>query len=320
MNDLRGRIILAATAGLAVIAIMSILVITPASMTAQPAFSDWGPAQLVPGINSTANDAGPALSKNGLSLYFDSNRGGGLGGSDIWVSQRKSTDEPWGPPINVGPVNSTATDAAPNLSRDGHWLFFMSMRPGSLLTNGVPGFDIWVSYRDHVHDDFDWQLPVRLEGPVNSSGFDQNPFFLDNEEIGVPQLFFGKTIPNQNEIYVSNRLPDGSFGPPEPVVELNTTANERGISIRFDGLEVVIMSNRAGGRGLQDLWTANRESVLDPWPIPANLGALVNSTAGDFDPHLSSDRETLYFMSNRTGGIGGQDLYVTTRIKLRGKP
>ena len=54
-------------------------------------FSDWSaPVNLGPIVNSPFNDFAPADSKNGLSLYFSSDRPGGFGSSDIWVSQRNS--------------------------------------------------------------------------------------------------------------------------------------------------------------------------------------------------------------------------------------
>jgi WD40-like Beta Propeller Repeat len=101
MDDSRRSFFVAAV-GFAVVAVVSTLIATPAQMAAQPKFSDWSaPVNLGPLVNSPFNEAGPALSKNGLSLYFHSNRPGGLGGSDIWVSQRNSPGESWGPPINI---------------------------------------------------------------------------------------------------------------------------------------------------------------------------------------------------------------------------
>jgi WD40-like Beta Propeller Repeat len=294
------------------------LTVLVGSMTAQPGFSAWSaPVNLGPFINSADNEQGPALSKDRLSLYFSSNRSGGRGLSDLYVSQRNSVNEAWGAPLNLDVVNSNADETAPNISRDGHWLFFMSRRTGSLANAaGVIGFDIWVSYRAHVHDDFDWQPPVHLEPPVNSNSFDQSPFFFDNEDVGVPQLFFTRTTPTGNDIFVSNLLPDGTFGPPTLVSELNSTFSDAGASVRFDGLEVFFFSRRPGF-GNSDLWTATRDTVFDLWSTPVNLGALVNSAALDFDPHIDSSREALYFVSDRAGGVGGQDLYVTTRTKQK---
>ena len=107
------------------------------------------------GINSPSGEQGPAISKDGRSLFFGSDRPGGFGGNDIWVSQRAWVQDPWGPPVNLGAVVNTAgADNIPTLSRDGHWLFFNSDRPG---TSGIG--DIWVAYREHIDDDFGWQPP-----------------------------------------------------------------------------------------------------------------------------------------------------------------
>src|SRR5215472_5664913 len=75
-----------------------------------------------PVVNSGADDSHPTISKDGLSLYFTSNRPGSLGDFDLWVAKRESLDDCWGAPTNLGSVvNSSAEDVAPNLSTDGHW-------------------------------------------------------------------------------------------------------------------------------------------------------------------------------------------------------
>src|SRR2546425_8908764 len=74
-----------------------------------PRWSDWStPVNLGPLINAAGFDqSGPALSRDGLSLYFASSRPGGVGRNDLWVAQRSSRDEAWGTPPNLGPhVNS----------------------------------------------------------------------------------------------------------------------------------------------------------------------------------------------------------------------
>jgi hypothetical protein len=208
-------------------------------------------------------------------------------------------------------VNTSATEFSPTLSRDGHWLFFHSNRPGSF----VPGLDIWVSYREHVHDDFAWETPVNLGPGVNAPGLDTDPSFFENDEVGVPQLFFSSNRAGSNDIYVSDLLPDGTFGPAILIPELSSPSVEPGVSVRFDGLEAFIFSSRPLSQGGFDLWTATRETVFHPWSEPTSLGPLVNSQSNDNEPHIASDRETLYFSSNRPGGMGGADLYMTTRAR-----
>jgi len=282
--------------------------------TAAPKFSDWSePVNLGPAVNSSFNDGAPAVSRDGRSLYFASNRIGQLGGNDLYVSQWDDATGGWGAAVNLGPVvNSTATEFSPNLSRDGHYLFFHSNRqPGSF----TPGLDIWVSYREHVHDDFAWQEPVNLGAGVNAPGLDTDPSFFENDDVGVPQLFFSSNRAGLNDIYVSDLLPDGTFGPAIPVPGLSSPFVEPGVSVRFDGLEAFVFSSRPLSQGGFDLWTATRETVFHPWSEMINLGPLVNSPSNDNEPHISSDRQTLYFSSNRTGGMGGADLYMTTRAR-----
>lgn len=101
----------------------------PGTVTAHHASSAWSPwSEPVPvdGINTPALESRAALSKDGLSLYFHSNRVGGFGANDIWVSQRACVECPWGEPVNLGETINTAdfNEAAPAMSRDGHRLFF----------------------------------------------------------------------------------------------------------------------------------------------------------------------------------------------------
>src|SRR2546425_12081501 len=59
----------------------------------QPVYGPWGtPVNLGPVVNSAANEQHPAISRDGLSLYISSDRPGGFGGTDIWVSHRACTD------------------------------------------------------------------------------------------------------------------------------------------------------------------------------------------------------------------------------------
>jgi hypothetical protein len=265
-------------------------------------------------VNSGSSDAGPAISKNELSLYFTSDRPGGSGLNDIWVSQRASVDAPWGPPQNLGSIINTAAanEAVPALSRDEHWLFFNSNRAG-----GFGLGDIWASYRAHTHDDFAWEAPVNLGAGVNSAFNDAGAGFFENEG-GPALLFFGSTRPGGQggfDIYVSAAMADGTFGPASPVAELNSPANDQRPSVRFDGLELFLFSDDVGTLGGADLWVSTRETLSQAWSTPVNLGPTVNTASTDQQPYIAADRETLFFASNRPGGFGGQDLYVTTRTK-----
>lgn len=299
---------------------MLALVITQAPSAQAQKYSDWSaPVNLGPVINTTSNDQDAAISKDRLSLYFASDRPGGFGGFDIYVSQRASVDDAWGPPVNLGPTLNTPFDEGnAAFSRDGHLMFFQSKRPG-----GFGGIDLWVSTRVHTHDDFDWQPAVNLGAGVNSGADDNGPTYFENDEEGAPQLYFGSSRPGGMggaDIYRCEQLADGSFGAVVPVPELSSPFNENRPSIRHDGLEIFFHSNRVGSIGTAlDLWVATRESTLDAWSTPVNLGGTVNTAFQENQACLSPDNQTMVFSSNRPGGFGGIDLYMITRTKLRGE-
>jgi hypothetical protein len=81
-----------------------------------------------------------------------------------------------------------------------------------------------------------------------------------------------------------------------------------------------LSSNRAGGVGGQDIWSATRPSVDQPWSAPVNLGANVNTGLAESRPSLSWDAEQLLFgragpVGTGEGLTGMSDIYVTTRDK-----
>lgn len=267
-------------------------------------WSEWSvPVNLGPTVNSPFADNLPELSRDGLSLYFASNRLGGLGLGDLWVSRRASVEDPWGFPVNLGPVvNSSAGDLAPALSPDGHYLFFTSNRPGGLGLN-----DIWVSWRADVHDDFAWEAPVNLGPPVNGPTFDAGPGFRR------PEFYFTSgPAPTALDIYVSSVI-GNTFQAPRLVVELSSTANDLRPTVRFDRREIFLSSNRPGGFGADDIWGSTRQSAAAPWTVPVNLGPVINTPFNDNQPGLSEDGTMLFFSSDRPGGSGLVDLYVSTR-------
>ena len=285
-------------------------------------FSAWSaPINLGPVVNSTALDGCPAISRDGLSLYLASNRAGGEGGLDLYVSHRDSLIDPWGAPVNLGTtINTSSNDFCPALSTDGHLLFFASNRP-----DGCGGIDIYVSRRQDKSQDFGdrgWGPPQNLGCTVNSSNDDFGPNYFEVNSAGM--LYFNSNRAGGQDIYAATRGIDDPFGmpsfdPPSPVFELNTASNDQQPSVGRSGLEVVFTSDRPGGQGSFDLWVATRASTSDPWSIPQNLGSPVNSGAADQRPAISWDGTELYFGSTRPGGIGNQDLYVSTRSKITGQ-
>jgi hypothetical protein len=107
---------------------------------------------------------------------------------------------------------------------------------------------------------------------------------------------------------------DGTFGPATLVKELSTPYNDAA-AVRHDGLEVILSLTDAADSG--NLWTATRESTEDPWPAPVILNGLNSAGWEGGRMSFSFNGRAFYFTSDRPGGYGGRDLYVTTRERLR---
>jgi hypothetical protein len=310
----------------------------------QPRYGPWSaPVNLGPTINTAANEQHPAISNDGLSLYISSDRPGGLGGIDIWVSQRACTDaqDPacaWQTPVDLDSnINSRGNDGAPTFTPDGRQLYFHSAGRG-----GCGLADLFVARRHNKHDDFGWERAENLGCVVNSKYNDNGPTYFEDETTGITTLYFTRqnnppTADSGYDIYASTRIGEhGPFGPAALVSELSSPQRDTRTAIRRDGLEIFLSSGRRGGppgndsvgtsAGSEDLWVSTRATTSDRWSRPVNLdlvnhrlgGPPINSAAFDGAPALSVDGTTLYFFSERPGGYGKRDLYVTTRARLGG--
>ena len=280
-------------------------------------FSGWSePVNLGPVVNwPDKSDQQPAISKDGLSLYFASGRPGSFGDFDIYVSQRASVNDPWGTPQNLGPIiNTSSREFSPALSTDGHSLYFASNRAG-----GFGNLDLYVSRRHNNRDDFGWQPPENLGSSVNTNANENSANYFEDEITGTILLYFASDRPGLggNDIYASTLQLDGGFGTPVLVQELSSSSDDSGPAIRRDGLEIFLGSNRPGSLGgSSDLWVSTRPSTLDPWSPPVHLDT-VNTTSIENRPALSFKSTELYFTSTRRGGPDPQDLYVATRTKVK---
>ncbi len=116
-------------------------------------------------INSSYWDSQPALSADGRIIYFSSNRSGGYGKRDIWMS--RFIGETWTEPENLGSkINTSGDEITPYIHVNSKTLFFAS--DGHV---GLGGFDLYLSERiDSV-----WALPTNLGYPINTN----------NDEISV---------------------------------------------------------------------------------------------------------------------------------------
>lgn len=161
------------------------------------------PMNLGAPINTSGWEAQPAISADGRTLYFVSNRAGGLGGNDIWKSEL-GDDGAWQIPVNLGPnINSEFSEASPYIHADNRTLYFAS--------NGWPGYggqDIFMSQMDSLGN---WERPRNLGRPINNH-LDQNGLHVNMS--GSMGFFSSQDSTGQLDIYAF-RLP--THIQPDPV-------------------------------------------------------------------------------------------------------
>jgi len=118
------------------------------------------PVKLNSNVNTPAWEGSVSMSADEQTLYFASERPGGLGGRDIYMSKREPNGD-WGTAVNLGPtINTKYDDDAPYIHPDGRTLFFSSKGHNSL-----GGYDIFHS----IMKNGDWTEPENMGAPVNTT-------------------------------------------------------------------------------------------------------------------------------------------------------
>lgn len=153
---------------------------------------------------------------------------------------------------------------------------------------------------------------VSMGDTVNFLGTQYFPVMTADDET---LIFTGLTENRDENIYVTRRKKGGraadSWDVPEEISKaINTTNNEGTCSISADGRTLVFTAcNRPDSYGSCDLYISHKEGK--EWSQPVNLGQLVNSREWESQPSLSADGHTLYFASDRKGGQGKRDIWVS---------
>lgn len=313
-------------------------------------------------------DFHPAISRDQLTLYFTTTRYAPvppfgkppLPPTAIAVVHRSDRDAAWDT-STLTPLNSIndpggKATGVPNLTADGHVMYFQSGRSDPSL---APGHGhLWFSHRRHRHDDFGpfgWETPKPVPGNLNTAAPSQlnqsAATYFRNPADGTARMYYaqfegvgGFANTNQDfDIYVSYQDSAGNFseglrveslepiepGEPEPTeVLVKKWSRQTRTAIRRDGLEMYITSCRrspsyANPANVENLWVATRpEAATEHWTVADVPVPLLNSGFGEGGPALSSDGKTLYFFSARPT-LPGQtqephnwQLWMSTREQL----
>ncbi|MCX5644318.1 MAG: protein kinase [Phycisphaerae bacterium] len=216
----------------------------------------------------------------------------------------------FGTPTNLGPtVNSAYQDYMAIVSPDDSELYFCSKRPG-----GNGGYDIWVTKRASPNDP--WGPPTNLGPQINRSSATDAPGSMSADGL---TLYMES---GWNFYTITRATTDAPWGPPVslgPVVVPSTSYQNANPIVSADGLELFFFSDRPHGYGEGSMWVTRRATTSDPWGTPVNIGVTVGAPATEAPTWLSPDGLTLLFFSDRPGGYGNVDAWMTTRAS-KGSP
>ena len=156
--------------------------------------------------------------------------------------------------------------------------------------------------------------PVNMGEEINSAESEYFPSI----PVESDKLVFTRKLNRMNEDFYGSIKKDGRWTPSRPLPgNINTAQNEGAQSISQDATVLVFTGcNRPDGYGGCDIYLSY--ITKEGWSEAINMGSNINSEHWDSQPSLSPDKRSLYFASNRPGGFGGSDLYVS-HLQLNGK-
>ncbi len=204
------------------------------------------------------NEGSESISQDGKILFFSGcNRPDGLGHCDIYISEKKGDD--WGKPFDLPPpVNTPGWESQPSISADGRTLYFVSNRKG-----GYGGYDIWKS----TLTDKGWGEPENLGPNINTAYDEQSPFIHPDDSTfyfcsnGWPGL-------GGQDLFVSRLGKDGKWQKPENLgYPINSSGDERGLSLTASGEYAFFSSNNLGGYGGYDIYTFDLPANVRPHTV-----------------------------------------------------
>lgn len=266
-------------------------------------FEDWEVNNAGDVINSRHNDMFSMIMPDGLTLYFSSDRPGGFGDLDIYVSTRNSINEQWGEPKNLGPnINSLKSDHSVTVFENGKIMIYTSERQESI---GIA--DLYISYSEDSNDPLSWGESTNGGSVINKeSAWTACPLYVRDNN--VDKIYFTSNRTGDGDVYASV-FSNGQFESPVMLSGVNTEQGE----MHFDPVEGFIWTNRTGGIGKDDIWiTSNRTNEFE-WTNATNLGETINTPSNEGMPSMTHDKSLFVFHSDRPTGLGNYDIYFALR-------
>jgi len=214
-------------------------------------------------------------------------------------------------------INTPLSELRPTISADGNLLFFIRENdPYNTNFNSVRNSqDIWFTMRDSTGK---WSEAVHLGYPLNTTYYN-SVFWIspDNNRILIRGAFINGDYAG-NGVSMCWLQEDGYWSKPEALRIRNYTKYDRGLrsgaTMAHDGKTLLLYMSTEKGSSYNDIYVCFLLSD-GTWSEPRSLGKKINMEKYDeMTPYLASDGETLYFSSDRPGGLGDNDIWMTKRL------
>lgn len=207
-------------------------------------------------------------------------------------------------------VNSRYHDTAPIISPDGQTLYFFITNHPDNTYGKDNSQDIWFCEKDGSGN---WLKAQHMSAPFNKNRFNQ---VMSLSQDGKRLLIRGGEGKNKKGFSIVEKV-NGQWAKPIPILvkdyaKLNKGRFSGGF-LSYSGDALITYFNENEMAKYSDLYVSFKldgNKFSKPKPFPSNI----NTRLDEFGPFLATDDKTLYFASNRAGGLGSMDIYKTTRL------
>ncbi|PCJ24896.1 MAG: hypothetical protein COA97_08740 [Flavobacteriales bacterium] len=216
--------------------------------------------------------------------------------------------------VNIGsPINTEHSEYVPVITPDESMIIYTytgdRSKGGLLDPTGKPDNDgsyyedIMVSYKLGN----EWLEPESIADNINTTGHDASiALSVDGQTLFI----YKQDKKDRGDIYSSDLMGEEWSKPVRLKGEVNTNEWEGSATLASDGQTLYFASEREGGFGGRDLYSA----ILQPdntWGEIKNLGPTINTRFDDDAPFIHPDRRTMYFSSKGHNSMGGYDIFYT---------
>ncbi len=243
-------------------------------MMATQVNGNWSQPNVIAGVNTQTEqltNGGYFINHAGNIILFHSNRYKGIGGTDIWYTEKNESGV-WSAPANFGkPVNSVGNEIDPSMSPDGKFMYF-TVLSDKKTPAGLPCGKIMVCERISSTT---WKAPVPLPSPVNGDCECGGKLLSDNKTFIFSSMRAGGK--GGYDFYKSTLNSDGSFSAPVNYAFINTTDDDKYISIAAGG-SMLYAAAPGKGKDERDIVRCKIPDDMQPEMVKLYQGKITNAT------------------------------------------